>query len=87
MMIFWLVMATPFSHNCLMAQTNPPVWSRWLDKANLAPEFVPPTSLQAWEKERAQIRKQLWQLLGDLPPRPSIKTVHHFRAKTGAIIF
>ncbi len=76
MMIFWLVMATPFSHNCLMAQTNPPVWSRWLDKANLAPEFVPPTTLQAWEKERGQIRKRLWQLLGDLPPRPKLPSVH-----------
>jgi dienelactone hydrolase len=69
-------LATLFSDNCLVAQTNAPIWSRWLDKATLAPEFVPPIDRKVWETERGQIRKELWLLLGDLPPRPRLPTIH-----------
>jgi dienelactone hydrolase len=74
-MLFLLVTAAWFSHNCLMAQTNAPTWSRWLNRATLAPEFIVPHNLHAWEKKRAQIRKELWQLLGDLPARPKLPPV------------
>lgn len=74
-MLFPLVFAAMLFNTPLMAQTNAPTWSRWLDKANLAPDFAPPKTLAQWKKQRAQIRKQLWQLLGDLPPRPKTPAV------------
>jgi dienelactone hydrolase len=54
----------------LMAQTNPTDAARWLAKANLAPPFVVPASRAKWEAQRKQVRAQLWELLGQLPPRP-----------------
>jgi len=54
----------------LVAQTNPSEAQRWLAGADLTPAFVAPASKAAWELERPQIRAQLWQLLGKLPPRP-----------------
>jgi len=75
-MILLLGMAIWLCDSCLVAQTNAPTWSRWLDKATLAPKFVPPTTRQSWEKEQAQIRNELWQLLGDLPQRPKLPSVH-----------
>jgi len=53
-----------------MAQTNQSDAARWLAKAQLAPPFEFPNSQTRWEKKREQIRSQLWQLLGKLPPRP-----------------
>src|SRR6476620_7415018 len=53
-----------------MAQTNQSDAERWLAKAQLAPPFQFPDSKTAWEKKREQVRSQLWQLLGKLPPRP-----------------
>ena len=53
-----------------MAQTNQSEAARWLAKAQLAPPFQFPDSKAAWEKKREQVRSQLWQLLGKLPPRP-----------------
>ena len=53
----------------LMAQTTLPA-ERWLAKANLPPPFAVPSSKDAWERERKDIRKTVWQLLGALPPRP-----------------
>ncbi len=54
----------------LMAQTNEPDATRWLAKADIAPAFTAPASLRAWESRRKQLRAEVWQLLGKLPPRP-----------------
>src|SRR5207247_2039429 len=54
----------------LMAQTNETDATRWLAKADIAPAFVAPASLRAWESRRKQLRAEVWQLLGKLPPRP-----------------
>src|SRR5690348_15452887 len=58
-----------------MAQKNQSDAARWLAKAQLAPPFQCPDSKAAWEKEREQVRSQLWQLLGKLPPRPKASKV------------
>jgi len=53
-----------------MAQTNSSVAKRWLEAAPTVPEFKVPNSKVTWERQRKQVRVQLWDLLGDLPPRP-----------------
>ncbi len=53
-----------------MAQTNQTDATRWLAKCELAPPFAVPATKAAWEKQRRQVREQLWELLGKLPPRP-----------------
>lgn len=35
-----------------------------------APDFPMPRSLEEWKSRREEVRKTLWNLLGDLPPRP-----------------
>jgi dienelactone hydrolase len=47
----------------------------WLSKTDLAPAFVAPASKSAWEAKRPEIRDQLWELLGHLPPRPAVPKV------------
>jgi len=62
------------------AQTNQSDTARWLEKAQIAPAFHAPGSKAAWEKERTQIRAQVWELLGKLPARPKtprIQTLSH----------
>jgi len=54
----------------VMAQTNETDATRWLAKADIAPAFTAPASLRAWESRRKQLRTEVWQLLGKLPPRP-----------------
>lgn len=54
-----------------VAQTNPTVAERWLAAAEPVPELKVPRSRAAWERQRRQIRAQLWKLLGVLPPRPA----------------
>ncbi len=44
--------------------------ARWLTGAQLAPPLSVPTKRAAWETKRKQIRSELWELLGKLPPRP-----------------
>lgn len=46
-------------------------WHRWLAAAGPVPEFKPAADRAGWEKQRQEIRAQLWKLLGDLPPRPA----------------
>lgn len=58
-----------------MAQTNPTVAQRWLAAAPPVPDFEVAGSRTAWERQRKQVRAQLWHLLGDLPPRPKKLTV------------
>ena len=59
-----------FAPNVLMAQTNQTDAARWLAKSEIAPPFAVPASRAAWEAQRQQVRAQLWELLGKLPPRP-----------------
>lgn len=54
-----------------MAQTNAPHWQLWSHQAAPVPEWSIPSTARAWETQRSQIRTQLWQLLGKLPPRPA----------------
>src|SRR4029077_1608516 len=44
-------------------------------KAALAPPFAVPASRAAWDDQRRQVRAQLWELLGKLPPRPKVPQV------------
>jgi dienelactone hydrolase len=66
----WLGAALCLAPNLLMAQTNSIEAARWLAKCELAPPFAVPATRAAWEKQRRQVRAQLWELLGQLPPRP-----------------
>jgi dienelactone hydrolase len=70
-----------------MAQTNPTDTQRWLANANLAPDLPVPKTRKAWLKQRQEIRAQLWQLLGQLPPRPKVPAVTtYFREDRGDYI-
>jgi dipeptidyl aminopeptidase/acylaminoacyl peptidase len=53
-----------------MAATNDNEAARWLAGADATPRFEVPKSKAAWEKRRKQVRAELWELLGKLPPRP-----------------
>jgi len=57
------------------AQTERPDWQRWLEKAPPTPEFAVPARRQVWEKQRRQLRTQLGNLLGRLPPRPKVPAI------------
>jgi dienelactone hydrolase len=59
----------------IMAQTNLPAWQRWLAAAPPVPEFNVPPSRAEWESKRNALRTQLWQSLGQLPPRPTKPSV------------
>lgn len=62
-----------------VAQTPPTVGQRWLEAAGAVPELKVPRSRAAWERQRKQIRAQLWTLLGALPPRPAKLQVQTLR--------
>jgi len=53
-----------------MADTNSSVAQRWLAAAPPVPEFRIPSSRGGWERQRRQVRSQLWGVLGKLPARP-----------------
>lgn len=62
----------------LMAQSIPTQADPWLAKADIAPPFAAPQSVDQWKRERVGIRDTLWKLLGKLPPRPKapqVKTI------------
>ncbi len=59
----------------LMASVEPSAADRWLSKAEIAPPFAAPASRAEWEVRRQELRAQLWQLLGRLPPRPAVPKV------------
>jgi dienelactone hydrolase len=61
--------------NVLMAQSNQTDAARWVAKSEIAPPFVVPASRPAWETQRKQVRAELWELLGKLPPRPRLPQV------------
>jgi dipeptidyl aminopeptidase/acylaminoacyl peptidase len=49
-----------------------PQAENWLSHLKIAPPLKVPADLAAWQKQRAEIRTQLNELLGDLPPRPPV---------------
>src|SRR4051812_38097204 len=70
----------PFTFSSAMSQTNSTDAHRWLTAAQIAPPFNAAKSKSAWEKQRKQVRAELWDLLGKLPPRPKlpkIETLSH----------
>lgn len=50
--------------------SKPSAGERWLRAAPPVPDFQPPGTLRTWRRQRGQLRAQLRQLLGQLPPRP-----------------
>jgi dienelactone hydrolase len=58
-----------------MSQTNQTDARLWLAKVSLAPPFTVANSTAAWAAQRKQVRAQLWELLGKLPPRPGLPKV------------
>ncbi|MEK7706650.1 MAG: alpha/beta hydrolase family protein [Verrucomicrobiota bacterium] len=63
------------AENPAVAQTNQSAARSWLEHAELAPPFAIPATKTAWEKQRKQVRAQVWELLGKLPPRPKVPKV------------
>src|SRR5689334_16807823 len=55
----------------VMAETNQSDTARWLAKAPIAPPFKAPTTKEAWETRRKEIRGETLALLGRLPARPN----------------
>ena len=70
-----IALALPWTETSAMAETNQSAAARWLAKADLASPFQVPGNRRAWENQRRQVRAQLWQILGKLPPRPRVPTV------------
>jgi len=70
----------------LLTQAQRTAAERWLAKATLAPDFKPPKSKAAWQKQRRQIRAQLRRLLGDLPSRPKLPKVETLSREDGGDI-
>ena len=64
-----------FASNTLMADTNQTDAARWLAKSEIAGPFRVSKSRAAWQAQRKQVRSQLWELLGKLPPRPKLAAV------------
>jgi len=60
----------------MMAQSSDTDAARWLARAELAPPWIVPSTREAWEHQRPDVRAKLWSLLGQLPPRPTTPSVH-----------
>ncbi len=56
---------------CMQA-AEPTTADAWLAKSKIAPPLAVPTALDAWQRQRVEIRTKLNELLGDLPPRPPV---------------
>ena len=54
--------------------TAPVIAAKWLDNAPPIPAFAVPKHAADWPAHRQEIRATLWDLLGDLPPRPARPT-------------
>ncbi len=72
---FFLAAALALVPNGRMAAAEQTDADRWLAKAQVAPAFSVPSSLEAWQAKRKEVRAQLWELLGKLPPRPKVPKV------------
>ncbi|HRH94601.1 MAG TPA: alpha/beta hydrolase family protein [Prosthecobacter sp.] len=55
-----------------MQAAEPAPADAWLAHAKIAPPLQFPTTLEAWQTQRVEIRAKLNELLGDLPPRPPV---------------
>ncbi len=55
----------------LMSAEPPSAGVSWLAGLAPVPALTIPDSMSEWGKQRAAIRAKLWNLLGDLPPRPA----------------
>lgn len=53
-------------------QAAEPQAEQWLSHLKIAPPLKIPADLAAWQRQRAEIRAKLNELLGDLPPRPPV---------------
>jgi dienelactone hydrolase len=75
--IFTLAMLLVVSSQPTMAQNEKETnrAAAWLAHAPLPPPFQPGPSRGDWQKQRLEIRSRLWELLGKLPPRPSVPTI------------
>lgn len=59
-----------------MAQQPSTDTRNWIDHAGIAPDFRVASTRPAFQKQRAAVRTTLKQLLGQLPPRPTVPVVH-----------
>ncbi len=71
----WVVVGS-FAWLCFISrlgegQTNQSEGARWLASANPVPALLIPDTRQRWEIKRQELRAELRQLLGQLPPRPA----------------
>lgn len=71
----WFLATLLAASSGIMAQTNQNMAAQWLAKADVAPRFVVARSRGVWELKRHQVRAQLLELLGKLPPRPAVPAV------------
>jgi hypothetical protein len=55
-----------------MQAAEPAPADAWLAQTKIAPPLQVPTTLEAWQTQRVEIRAKLNELLGDLPPRPPV---------------
>lgn len=55
-----------------MQAAEPAPADAWLAHTKIAPPLQVPVALDAWQKQRVEIRAKLNELLGDLPPRPPV---------------
>jgi dienelactone hydrolase len=58
-----------------MAQSNQSQGERWLAATKLPRPFRAPESKDIWTTQKEKIRSTLWDLLGQLPPRPKLPLV------------
>ena len=70
LVLIWLL-----AHNTGMAQSPSTDTQRWLDHTTLEPDFQVASTPAKFTKQRAAVRATLWQLLGNLPPRPKVPAV------------
>jgi dipeptidyl aminopeptidase/acylaminoacyl peptidase len=73
--ILWWALCILSAPVIAMGEDNQSTANQWLAKAQEVPEFVVPKTRGKWEKRRGEIRAELWQLLGTLPPRPKVPRV------------
>jgi len=59
-----------FECSAQTVNTNTSNAAKWMQYLTETPPLVVPAFISDWEAKRAQIRSQLWTLLGKLPPRP-----------------
>ncbi len=59
----------------VVADSTVPDQAHWLRVSPTPPPLTVPATPEAWAVERTRLRSRLEQLLGDLPPRPTVPAV------------